>query len=174
MSDCIGRDEFERRLLEIDGRFKNVTPGIPAGMIMIWSGTLASIPVGWHLCDGTAGTPNLGDKFVLGARTGGFAPGSTGGAWTHSHSNHSDHYDHSDHPALSHSGMTVSDHSGRSELSGNVSEIEVFSGAGDLGHAVTQPNNHGAQSHSTHGSHSAHSNADHTNPYYVLAFIMKL
>lgn len=41
------------------------------GMIMQWSGSLASIGVGglagWHLCDGSAGTPDLRDKFIIGA-----------------------------------------------------------------------------------------------------------
>ena len=41
------------------------------GMIMLWSGALSSIGVGslakWHLCDGAAGTPDLRDRFILGA-----------------------------------------------------------------------------------------------------------
>lgn len=39
----------------------------PVGTIVIWSGTVDDIPTGWHLCDGTDGTPDLRDKFVLGA-----------------------------------------------------------------------------------------------------------
>ncbi|MBA7685415.1 hypothetical protein ES703_93839 [subsurface metagenome] len=34
---------------------------------MLWSGTLASIPDGWHLCDGTHGTPDMRDQFSLSA-----------------------------------------------------------------------------------------------------------
>ncbi len=54
------------------------------GMIITWYGSLASIPSGWVLCDGDNGTPNLHQKFILGA---GFitAPGTTGGAATHTH-----------------------------------------------------------------------------------------
>lgn len=37
------------------------------GMIMIWSGLIANIPTGWQLCDGTNGTPNLKNQFVIGA-----------------------------------------------------------------------------------------------------------
>ena len=37
------------------------------GMIIDWYGAVNNIPVGWHLCDGTNGTPDLRDKFVLGA-----------------------------------------------------------------------------------------------------------
>jgi hypothetical protein len=38
------------------------------GMIMMWSGSIATIPSGWVLCDGTNSTPDLRDKFVIGAR----------------------------------------------------------------------------------------------------------
>ncbi len=41
---------------------------LPIGSIVIWSGTVASISTGWQLCDGTNGTPDLRDRFVVGAR----------------------------------------------------------------------------------------------------------
>lgn len=41
---------------------------VPIGCIVLWSGTIASIPSSWRLCDGTNGTPDLRDKFVIGAR----------------------------------------------------------------------------------------------------------
>lgn len=41
--------------------------GVPSGVIVMWSGTLASIPTGWALCDGTSGTPDLRDRFLVGA-----------------------------------------------------------------------------------------------------------
>ena len=41
---------------------------LPIGSIIIWSGTVASIPTGWQFCDGTNGTPDLRDRFVVGAR----------------------------------------------------------------------------------------------------------
>lgn len=41
------------------------------GMILMWSGSLAQIGVGalagWGLCDGGNGTPDLRDKFIMGA-----------------------------------------------------------------------------------------------------------
>ena len=40
---------------------------IEAGTILIWSGALSNIPTGWTLCDGTNGTPDLTDRFVVGA-----------------------------------------------------------------------------------------------------------
>jgi len=54
------------------------------GIIVLWSGSIATIPNGWQLCDGTNGTPDLKSKFILGAGAG-VAPGLTGGLSTHSH-----------------------------------------------------------------------------------------
>jgi hypothetical protein len=54
---------------------------IPAGLITMWSGSVASIPAGWVLCDGTSSTPDLRDRFVVGAGST-YIPGNTGGAAT--------------------------------------------------------------------------------------------
>src|SRR3990167_3705731 len=59
--------------------------GIPAGVIVLWSGLLANIPSGWALCDGTAGTPDLRDRFVVGAAAAA-DPGTLGWASSLSHS----------------------------------------------------------------------------------------
>jgi len=56
----------------------------PTGVICVWTGTLASIPSGWQLCDGTSGTPDLRSQFVKGANTTGEIS-NTGGAAGHSH-----------------------------------------------------------------------------------------
>lgn len=40
---------------------------IPTGTIIIWSGSLAAIPTGYYLCNGSNGTPDLRDRFVVGA-----------------------------------------------------------------------------------------------------------
>lgn len=72
----------------------NVAANLPAGtdlcrtnMVVFWAGTSLSIPSGWHLCDGTSGTPDLRDMFIVGgggalptsgtynAATGSTAPG---------------------------------------------------------------------------------------------------
>lgn len=56
---------------------------LPTGVILMWSGSLASIPAGYILCDGTSGTPDLRNTFILGAGSTGYsAPGATGGAFT--------------------------------------------------------------------------------------------
>lgn len=59
---------------------------IQSGMILLWNGTSASIPAGFHACDGTNGTPNLEDMFVLGA--GGILPTSGGSQNTSSAGSH--------------------------------------------------------------------------------------
>lgn len=54
---------------------------LPTGMIMQWYGSIATIPAGWLLCDGTNGTPNLtGGLFVASADGVVLTPGQTGGA----------------------------------------------------------------------------------------------
>lgn len=40
---------------------------IPSGVIVMWSGSIASIPSGWLLCDGTNSTPDLRNRFIIGA-----------------------------------------------------------------------------------------------------------
>ena len=60
---------------------------VPSGGIILWSGAANAIPSGWVLCDGQNSTPDLRDKFVVGASdsTGdtsypGVSPGATGGS----------------------------------------------------------------------------------------------
>jgi microcystin-dependent protein len=54
---------------------------IPAGVILLWSGSVASIPTGWVLCNGANSTPDLRDRFVVGAGSS-YAVNATGGANT--------------------------------------------------------------------------------------------
>ena len=51
----------------------------PSGGIIIWSGSSASIPSGWVLCNGSNSTPDLRDRFVVGAGST-YAVGNTGGS----------------------------------------------------------------------------------------------
>jgi len=52
---------------------------LPTGVIVMWSGSVASIPAGWFLCDGTNSTPDLRDRFVVGAGST-YSPAATGGS----------------------------------------------------------------------------------------------
>lgn len=98
--------------------------GLPAGVIVMWAGTLATVPSGWNLCDGLNGTPDLRDRFIMG-HSAGVDPGGTGGAATHAHA---------DHAALTHSGTGVGNHT-------------FTQPAGHSNHVVTQPSNHSTHNH---------------------------
>ncbi|MDR0994356.1 MAG: hypothetical protein LBN38_07335 [Verrucomicrobiota bacterium] len=52
---------------------------LPIGGIILWSGSASAIPGGWALCDGSQGTPDLRNRFVIGAG-GAYSPNATGGA----------------------------------------------------------------------------------------------
>lgn len=76
-----------------------LTAGNFTGIIVMWSGTIASIPTGWVLCDGTNGTPDLRDRFVVGASSdlsgaavtaiiSSASLSMSGGSITHSHTNY--------------------------------------------------------------------------------------
>jgi hypothetical protein len=59
---------------------------VPKGGIILWSGSEGTIPSGWALCNGGNGTPDLRNRFVVGAGTGSvYAVGATGGATNHTH-----------------------------------------------------------------------------------------
>jgi len=64
----------------------NVDTIIPTGVILLWSGAISAIPSGWTLCDGTAGAPDLTDRFVIHADSDGGGTndvGDTGGVSSH-------------------------------------------------------------------------------------------
>ena len=59
------------------------------GMIIMWSGSADHIPHGWGLCDGNNGTPDLQDRFIVGAGSGSnssYAPDQKGEPDQHQHS----------------------------------------------------------------------------------------
>lgn len=87
---------------------------VPIGGIIMWSGTIATIPATWALCDGVSNAPgpDLRDKFVVGAKQDDLGVAKTniegslkqsGGVSGHSHSGHAN---------LSHAGLTIGDHTG--------------------------------------------------------------
>lgn len=54
---------------------------IPSGVICMWSGSIATIPTGWVLCNGSNGTPDLRNRFIVGAGST-YTQGNTGGSAT--------------------------------------------------------------------------------------------
>ena len=57
---------------------------LPEGLILMWSGTLDSIPEGWVMCNGSNNTPDLTNRFALSVKNG-ENPGSIGGQKEHYH-----------------------------------------------------------------------------------------
>lgn len=53
--------------------------GVPAGVIVMWSGAISAIPAGWALCNGSNGTPDLRNRFIVGAGSS-YSVGATGGS----------------------------------------------------------------------------------------------
>lgn len=152
------------------------------GMIIMWSGTIATIPSGWTLCDGTASTPDLTEKFVIGASVddSGVAKTIIENAF----------------PGDQSGGSIVTDSSGAHDHGGTVSGTAISiaqmpahthltrgnTGTTALGGVTT--NTVGAQieaSGSTGGgathNHTVTNEAAHTHglvqPYFALAYIMK-
>ena len=141
------------------------TSGVPAGGIIMWSGSTSTVPSGWHLCDGSGGTPNLTAKFVM-AAGGAYPAGTTGGNAT---------------ATVDMSGVSVS----TVPSHGHVFQTTTSTpGAGSLSVAsgtdyyfynhvhtindVTGMN--GTHTHSLSGSGSA----SDMPPFYALCYIMKL
>ena len=50
---------------------------LPIGSIIMFNGAVSNIPEGWHICDGTEGTPNLIGSFIKAAATSGETGGET-------------------------------------------------------------------------------------------------
>lgn len=58
--------------------------GVPSGVVCAWSGAIVDIPDGWYLCDGNNGTPDLRNRFIVGAGDT-YGVGATGGNTSHPH-----------------------------------------------------------------------------------------
>jgi len=155
--------------------------GVPTRGIIMWSGAVDQIPEGWVLCDGNNGTPDLRDKFVLGA--GGSLP-VTGGTLTHQHgivSNDLNHY----HGVYGHthnySGTTSGTVATRKIDDGddhNVTNDEhthTYAGTSDGGtaHTTNYASQQGFNLNHNHGGTTTLGNTI-LPPYFALAFIMKL
>ena len=121
--------------------------GIPAGIVVMWSGAADNIPSGWVLCDGTNGTPDLRNRFIVGAGST-YAVGATGGSDTVK--------------------LTVS------QMPSHKHTMNAASGTEDpfKSYYVPKGNDMGGGTFSTNaaGSSAAHENRP---PYYALCYIMK-
>jgi hypothetical protein len=69
------------KLPAVDGSALTGIEGVPSGIIALWSGSTASIPSGWVICDGNNSTPDLRDRFIVGAGST-YAVDATGGSNT--------------------------------------------------------------------------------------------
>jgi hypothetical protein len=125
---------------------------VPIGGIILWSGSIASIPSGYAICDGTGGTPDLRDRFVVGAGSA-YSVGATGGA-----------------TSVTPAGTLSADASGV-EVDDHDFSFEVDSGSGGyasdgqaVSHAVSDP---------THSHTFTGSSQENRPPYYALAYIMR-
>lgn len=52
---------------------------VPRGIITMWYGSVSDVPDGWLLCDGSSGTPDLRERFIVGAGRQ-YSPNNVGGA----------------------------------------------------------------------------------------------
>jgi len=141
-------DGTDRALFYKTGK-GTVMSTIPSRGVIMWSGAEADIPTGWYLCDGNNGTPDMRDKFVVGAGTGGsYAVAATGGAVS---------------VTLTTANIPAHTHTLGARNDNNA--------AGDTNAAVrAQADNASITTDSGGGSGGSHENLP---PYYALCYIMK-
>lgn len=144
--------------------------GFVSGMIMLWSGSTGTIPSGWVICDGTNSTPDLRDRFVVGAGST-YSVDATGGSAnatlvSHTHTATSSVTD-PGHFHLSAQGVEFRYYgSGPTAIngpSGLRSDLQGQTETKTTGITVSTTN-------STEGSSATNANLP---PYYALAYIMK-
>lgn len=141
---------------------------IPKGGIIMWSGAIGTIPAGWFLCNGANGTPNLQDKFVVGAGST-YAVDAVGGSKdavvvSHTHTATTNttgsHIHGFEYPVSVADGGTGDNN--RLSRSNNISSIDI---------TETEPA--GAHSHTVTVNGTGESGIDkNLPPYYALAYIM--
>ena len=147
---------------------------VPPGAIIMWSGSINDIPVGWALCDGRNGTPDLRDRFIVGAG-GSYNVGNTGGANSVTlNVNQIPSHDHgagtlTTNTAGLHNHIYTHARLGYAAPGEAFSRIHLLEGsptsdAGEHSHTIS-----GYTAYT--GSGQAHENRP---PYYALAYIMKL
>ena len=150
-------------MIDEDGNVTQLTEGDDwiagiSGEIRLWSGSTGSIPTGWVICDGNNSTPNLQDKFVIGAGNT-YAVDATGGAVNHIHTNDNHTHDH-DHGSIN-SGTPTGNATGWNGAESSPNGNAHY-------HTVDLPNK-------TSGNPSALTMDSQSNlpPYHALAYMMK-
>ena len=138
------------------------------GMIILWSGSIASIPSGFALCDGTSGTPDLRNRFIVGAGST-YAVDVTGGSAdatlpTHNHTATSTSTD-SGHTHPTVGGIGNAQGGGATFAAAYVSGITHTSTSGTSTANVTT-----TTTVANAGTSGTNANLP---PYYALAYIMK-
>ncbi len=129
----------------LDGSNLTGIAGIPSGVIAIWSGATSAIPSGWVICDGNNSTPDLRDKFIIGAGNS-YAVNNTGGD----------------------SSKTT-----QVSVNGNTGWASQYANASSMPNASPEPfNSRDRHQHSWGGTFTT-SSFSIIPPYYALAFIMK-
>lgn len=143
---------------------------IPSGVIVMWSGTIATIPSGWYLCNGSNSTPDLRNKFIIAANAddGGAAKTAVTGSATQSGGT-------KDAIVVSHTHTATVTDPGHlhtfSYESGLAQNGSGRNGVGGTAPFSTNSNTTGITvSNSTEGSSGTNANLP---PYYALAYIMK-
>jgi hypothetical protein len=146
---------------------------VPAGVIVMWSGAIAAIPTGWLLCNGANSTPDLRDRFIIGARQddAGVAKTNVTGSLTQTGGS-------KDAIVVSHTHTaTVTDPGHNHTYSALAGTSNHPTGTGSTeARGQVESYNTGSKttgisvSNSTEGSSGANANLV---PYYALAYIMK-
>ena len=140
---------------------------IPSGLITMWSGSIGSIPTGWNLCDGSNGTPNLLDRFIVAAGSS-YAVNGTGGATTATLVT-------ANMPAHTHTA-TVTDPGHTHTSNAQVQNTQSLAGGGSTTLYPSPATINSATTGITVSNASVGSGTSFSilNPYYALAYIMKL
>ena len=137
-----------------------------AGIIVMWSGAINNIPEGWVLCDGTNGTPDLRNRFIVGAGID-YAVGNTGGSKTVTLTTEQI-------PAHSHTIEEAGEHRHSISPSWVDASTGYYSNVGDESRSATAYTSYaGAHTH-TIGSVGGGASHENRPPYYALAYIMKI
>jgi len=143
------------------------SPAVPAGCILLWSGSTGSIPATWYLCDGTNGTPDLRNSFIVGAGSS-YAVNATGGTADAIVVSHT-------HSATSTSVVTDPGHHHSGDQSVSSGDIGAYYSGGSASVHDTTTSTTGITVATTTTNSSTGVSGTNANlpPYYALAYIMK-